>query len=153
MAQFTVQEVSWTNASKTLAEIRHKVFVMEQAVPANMELDGLDAKSRHVQARTTKGHIVGTGRLLPDGHIGRVAVLPEWRGLGIGQAIMKKLIECAQTEGFGRVKLNAQTTALTFYSDLGFVAHGDEFLDAGIPHRAMCLYFDGGPGIPQRDKL
>jgi len=152
MSTITVQEVSWTHASQTLAEIRHKVFVIEQAVPVELELDGLDAKSRHVQASTPEGVIVGTGRLLPDGHIGRVAVLPEWRGLGIGQALMKKLIDCARTEGFDRVQLNAQTSALTFYKDLGFIAHGDEFLDAGIPHRAMSLHIDSASGPLQEDQ-
>lgn len=141
-SRFSVREVSWQTASSRLAEIRHQVFVIEQNVPIELELDGLDASARHVQATAADDEVIGTGRLLPDGHIGRVAVLREWRGSGVGQALMASLIRLASESGQDEVTLHAQTSALRFYELLGFVAHGETFMDAGIPHRAMTLKLD-----------
>jgi predicted GNAT family N-acyltransferase len=126
-----------------LSAIRRRVFVQEQSVPVELEWDGLDATCRHVQARADSGEVIGTGRLLPDGHIGRLAVLSHWRGRGVGRTLMLSLIECAGAGGFDKVELNAQTQVLAFYRQLGFVAHGKEFLDAGIPHLAMTLKLNG----------
>ncbi|QTF93939.1 GNAT family N-acetyltransferase, partial [Halomonas sp. BM-2019] len=86
-----------------------------------------------------EGVPIGTARLLPDAHIGRVAVLPEARGLGIGVALMRAAIEAARRQGHDAVELAAQTHALAFYENLGFSAYGEVFLDAGIPHRNMRL--------------
>jgi|TARA_R110000751_G_scaffold119701_4_gene220263 predicted GNAT family N-acyltransferase len=85
------------------------------------------------------GRTVGTARLLPDGHVGRVAILSEARGLGLGQRLMEAVIHAARQAGHAEVILDAQTHALEFYQRLGFTAYGDEFLDAGIPHRSMRL--------------
>ena len=101
-----------------------------------MEWDGFDAQSRHVVA-TADGVPIGTGRLLPDGQIGRMAVLREWRGQGAGSALLTGLMEIARALGMGRVLLNAQVQALPFYLGHGFQVEGEEFNDAGIPHRRM----------------
>jgi len=84
-----------------------------------------------------EGVPIGCGRLLPNGYIGRVAVLSDWRGQGVGAAILTRLIALAQERGHKRVLLNAQTRAIPFYARLGFAPTGDEFIEAGIPHQTM----------------
>ena len=82
--------------------------------------------------------MVGTGRLLPDGHVGRMAVLRDWRGRGVGSAILSALVDRAAARGMGRLVLNAQTHAVPFYARHGFAAFGEEFMEADIPHIAMA---------------
>ncbi len=122
------------------AAIRIEVFVDEQHVPAEEELDDLDAVSVHVLARVD-GEPVGTGRLIPvdDGHgkIGRMAVRSAFRGRGVGAAIMERLMDAARERGMQSLSLSAQLHALGFYERFGFVAHGDVFHEAGIEHREM----------------
>ncbi|CAM3450419.1 GNAT family N-acetyltransferase [Halomonas lysinitropha] len=137
-----IREDDWSALGEAASEIRRRVFIEEQQVPQEEEWDGRDADCRHFLA-LHDGTPLGTARLLPDAHIGRVAVLAEARGLGIGVALMRAAIEAARRDGHARVELAAQTHALAFYEPLGFLAHGDEFLDAGIPHRNMHLVLDG----------
>ncbi len=118
--------------------VRDAVFVVEQGVPREIERDAWDQCSDHALALDRDGRVVGTGRLLPDGHIGRMAVLREWRGHGIGGRILGALVACARERGMKRVVLNAQTHAAPFYAGHGFAAFGDEFMEAGIPHVAMA---------------
>jgi predicted GNAT family N-acyltransferase len=133
----SVQIRSWRDAALEAARIRELVFVREQAVPAEIELDEWDDRCDHALAFTPNGAAIGTGRLLPDGHIGRMAVLREWRGRGVGAALMTALIDRARSRGMSRVLLNAQTHAASFYARFGFTAFGSEFMEAGIPHIAM----------------
>ncbi|RBI66524.1 GNAT family N-acetyltransferase [Vreelandella sulfidaeris] len=128
----------WETLGPAASEIRRKVFIDEQNVPQEEEWDGLDPECQHFLAMLD-GQPVGTARLLPDAHIGRVAVLANARGTGIGVLLMQAAIEAARHAGHSQVALSAQVQALVFYERLGFVAHGDEFLDAGIPHREMTL--------------
>mgnify|MGYP001184729344 FL=1 len=121
--------------------LRRAVFIEEQAVPEALEVDGLDAGAIHLLA-TLDGRPVGTARLLVDGDhakIGRVAVLRELRGRGIGAAIMREAVAALRRRGVREARLGAQVHALAFYEGLGWEAHGPEFDDAGIPHRAMRL--------------
>jgi predicted GNAT family N-acyltransferase len=119
------------------ARIRFTVFVEEQRVPSEMELDEWDAPSLHALARDRSGSAIGTARLLPDGHIGRMAVLREARGSGAGSALLQTLMRAARERGDREVMLNAQTHALPFYRRFGFVEEGGEYDDAGIAHIAM----------------
>ncbi|MBV0933682.1 GNAT family N-acetyltransferase [Marinobacterium weihaiense] len=119
--------------------IREVVFIEEQKVPPVLEFDGLDATAVQVLARVD-GESVGTGRVLDDGHIGRIAVLKAHRGIGLGAAIVRALTDAAFQAGHERVYLGAQTHAIGFYETLGFVAYGEAFMDAGIPHRHMEKY-------------
>ena len=135
--QFKVRRVSWNECGDFLRSIRTSVFVEEQHVPAELEWDGLDELCTHVIGETRQSEPIGTGRLLPDGHIGRIAVVKEWRGRGVGSAILTELIAAAREKGCDRVILNAQTHALKFYAGFGFEIVSDEFMDAGIPHRTM----------------
>lgn len=135
----TVSVCDWNDPAQqaALRTVRGEVFQREQGVPEEMEWDDLDAVAVHVLARDTFGNAIGCGRLLPDGHIGRVAVLRHWRGKGVGTEIMQVLIAVARERSHDQLHLNAQTQAVPFYERLGFRAEGEEFLDAGIPHRHM----------------
>ena len=137
--EFIVREAKWEEAGEQLRAIRERVFIREQGVPEALEWDGLDADCIHLLAETEQGDAIGTVRLLADGHIGRMAVLKEWRGKGVGKVLLLRTIEIARDSGLKRVVLNAQTTALGFYQKAGFTASGGEFMDAGIPHYRMEL--------------
>jgi predicted GNAT family N-acyltransferase len=134
---FSVRHAAWEKDSAALRNIRTAVFVVEQRVPEDEEWDGLDAGCLHALALDAGGTPIGTGRLAPDGKIGRMAVLKEWRGAGVGAALLQWLIQAADTRGMAECHMNAQSHALRFYSRHGFEAYGDEFLEAGIPHRRM----------------
>lgn len=134
MKDFKIREVSWAEAEHELRLIRTTVFIVEQHVPVDLEWDGLDAGARHVLARNREGEPVGAGRLLPNGQIGRMAVVKDWRGLGIGSALLDTLLRMARTVGLREVFLNSQTYVIGFYSRRGFRVVSGEFMDAGIPH-------------------
>nr|WP_297460192.1 GNAT family N-acetyltransferase [uncultured Halomonas sp.] len=138
MSDIDIRQGDWATLGAAAGEIRRLVFIDEQAVPEDEEWDGRDPDCVHFLA-CRRGHAIGTARLLPDGHIGRVAVLEEGRGLGIGLQLMQAAIDCARAQGHREVLLDAQTHALAFYQRLGFQAVGDEFFDAGILHRSMRL--------------
>jgi hypothetical protein len=138
MPEVSVRILAWPDAEAEAMRIRDAVFVAEQGVPREIERDEWDRRSDHALAFDRAGRIIGTGRLLPDGHIGRMAVLPEWRGQGIGGRILAALMARARERGMRRVVLNAQTHAAPFYARHGFVAFGEEFMEAGIPHVAMA---------------
>ena len=134
----SIRIVSWPDARTDAMRVREAVFVVEQGVPPEIELDEWDAQCDHALALEPGGRVVGTGRLLPDGHIGRMAVLGDWRGRGVGGAILTALIERAAARGMKRLLLNAQTHAVPFYARHGFVPFGNEFMEADIPHVAMA---------------
>ncbi|MEO0771645.1 MAG: GNAT family N-acetyltransferase [Pseudomonadota bacterium] len=120
-------------------ELRRVVFMVEQSVSEEDERDGMDDQAHHILA-SQDGRPVGCARILLDGDvgkIGRVCVLSDQRGTGLGKALIEACLTHLQTVGATRAKLGAQTHALGFYEALGFVAYGDEFDDAGIPHRMM----------------
>ena len=141
-AAWVVREVGWHAHRAELQAIRRAVFVEEQRVPEELEWDEIDAQCQHVLAFSPDGIPIGTGRLLPDGHIGRMAVLKGWRGRGVGCATLRFLIGLAREKSLGAVRLHAQTHALGFYARHGFTDIGDEFMEAGIPHRAMVLQLE-----------
>jgi predicted GNAT family N-acyltransferase len=132
-----VRLADWTRDRPILQQIRRTVFVDEQKVPEALEWDGIDGDCRHAIAENATGEPIGCARLLPDGHIGRVAVVAQARGQGVGGALLERMIALAAELGHQRVIVNAQTHALAFYERHGFVAFGAEFDDAGISHRAM----------------
>ena len=131
-----IQLLDWTRAQAEAKPIRFEVFVDEQRVPAEIELDEHDAHCVHAIAYDD-GRAVGTGRLLPDGHIGRMAVLKAVRGKGIGKALLRALIEAARRRGDREVMLSAQVHAVGFYLAEGFEPEGAVYEEAGIPHQAM----------------
>lgn len=136
---FSVSEIAWTEGMQMLRAVRYQVFVEEQGVPEALEWDGLDDQCRHVLARCRNGVPIGTGRLLADGHIGRMAVLPDWRRNGIGRALLRALLTIARTRGDDVAILHAQTHAIEFYRREQFEVTSAEFTEAGIPHVEMRL--------------
>jgi len=137
IVEFGIQAGSWNELGEQARQVRETVFVAEQRVPRDLEMDEHDAVSRHVVARDAEGGAIGTGRLLPDGHIGRMAVLADWRGKGVGRALLERLLEEAARQDLRHLALHAQTQASGFYRRFGFVEEGPEFIEAGIPHRTM----------------
>lgn len=133
----TVRLFDWERARAEASRIREAVFVREQGVPPELEMDAHDALCDHALAYSADATAVGTGRLLPDGHIGRLAVLKECRGGGIGAMLLQRLVEQAITRGHCAVFLNAQTGAAGFYRRYGFAVVGAEFMEAGIAHLPM----------------
>jgi len=137
IVEFGIEAGAWSELGQEARRVRDAVFVEEQKVPRDIEWDEHDLESRHVIAHDSDGGAIGTGRLLPDGHIGRMAVLADWRGKGIGRALLERLLEEARLQGHTRLALHAQTQASGFYRRFGFVEEGPEFMEAGIPHRTM----------------
>lgn len=140
--EFVVELATWPADMTELRAIRTEVFVREQAVPEEEEWDDLDELSQHVIARSADGQPIATGRLTPNGFIGRMAVLREWRGKGVGASVLRTLIECARERHLRRIDMHAQTHAIAFYEAAGFVARGEEFDECGIAHRNMSLELD-----------
>ena len=136
MPRFKVDSVGWPEGHDDLAALRRAVFIEDQQVPEKLEWDGEDEHALHVLV-TDQGQPVGCGRMLADGHIGRMAVLQPNRGQGVGRLILKTLLMQAEKLRKGRVFLNAQTRAAGFYAKYGFNQVGGEFPDANIPHVRM----------------
>jgi len=132
----TLIEADYSHYRQQILYIREQVFIVEQKVPPELEVDEKDPLSRHVLLfrETTP---LATGRLTADGHIGRVAVLRSHRHQGYGTQIILKLEQLARVAGLKKVGLAAQLQALSFYENLGYHAVGEIFMDAGIEHRQM----------------
>ncbi len=128
---------AWADLAAEASRIRTEVFVHEQFVSPDIELDEWDPQCVHALARLADGRAVGTARLLPDGHIGRMAVRAPWRGQGIGSALLSALMAVARRRGDDAVVLAAQVHARQFYARHGFVQEGEVFMDAGIEHVLM----------------
>lgn len=128
---------NWNVQRRDAEVLRYEVFVKEQHVPVELEWDDMDMQSIHALVHDADGAVIGTGRLLPDGHIGRMAVKKTSRGCGIGSAILQALMDTARQRGDQSVVLHAQLHAAAFYERFGFQREGEEFMEAGIPHVQM----------------
>ncbi len=149
---FHVELCDWGNAAdrEALQGVRETVFVFEQHVPSEMEIDDDDASSVHALARAQDRTPIGAGRLALDGRIGRMAVLRDWRKRGVGTMLLHTLMDQARALRFAEVSLHAQRDALPFYLHHGFTTDGPEFEEAGIPHVNMrrALNAMSGPDRP-----
>ena len=130
-------KIEVTDDLDTVLAIRRIVFIEEQGVSVEEEVDGKDGEAIHLLAVDAEGAPIGTARMLANGHIGRMAVLPKWRGRGVGSAMLKRLLATARRRQLPTPFLNAQVSAVNFYRRLGFETQGEEFMDAGIRHRRM----------------
>jgi predicted GNAT family N-acyltransferase len=143
--QFTCDPVQNDEEMEAVLRVRRRVFVEEQAVPEEEEWDAFDATATHFALRWGN-QVVGAARLVDRGDgwfkIGRVAVLPEARGRGGGAMLMAAALALARRMGARWVLIDAQVAAIPFYERLGYLAEGDVFMDAGIPHRRMTLILE-----------
>jgi predicted GNAT family N-acyltransferase len=138
---YSIIQTNWQTHRESLRHIRNVVFIHEQQVPIDDEWDDKDETAIHFLVTNTQGNAIGCARLLIEGnllHIGRVAILGEYREHGIGRQLMQfVLVLCAQQYPDFKIYLHAQTSRIAFYEHLGFIAQGDVFMDAGIPHIEM----------------
>jgi len=132
-----IRLASWEQDSAAIRAVRKAVFSVEQGIAETLDFDGRDHECVHLLARVGEGEIVGTARMLPDGHVGRIAVHKGWRGRGVGTRLVENLTEVARERGFAEIRLHSQVQAAEFYSRLGFDARGDTFMEAGIEHVLM----------------
>lgn len=135
MNEIDVSVVDWLS-TEALRDIRKQVFIDEQGVPEALEWDADDQSAVHFLMRA-EGESLGTARLLNDGHIGRVAILPAWRGKGLGERLMREVMAYAQAQGMSTLLLSAQVQAQPLYQRLGFVVDSEPYIEAGILHLAM----------------
>lgn len=141
-SHWQIETVRWQEAEQLLSDIRTRVFIEEQQVPVALEWDGLDAGAQHLLAKNQTEVAIGCARILPNGSIGRMAVLMPWRDLGVGTALLKSAIDYAKSQAWHMVTLSAQTHAIPFYERYGFKVISQPYLDAGILHQDMQLVFD-----------
>lgn len=132
-----IEEGDWKTLQHDCERVRLMVFVAEQHVPKEEELDEWDAKSRHFIARDAQHMVMGCARLLPTGQIGRLAVLKPFRKRGVGGALLEAVLRSAKAAGMREVWMHAQTHAEGFYAAHGFALEGERFMEAGIEHIMM----------------
>jgi predicted GNAT family N-acyltransferase len=148
---FRVEAIDYASGVDDLRAVREPVFVQEQQVPIELEWDELDPLCVHVIARDDAGMPIGTGRLTPEHKIGRMAVLPEWRGRGVGDALLLALIDQAAQRRWPELRLHSQASAVGFYVKHGFVPYGERFMEAGIEHQSMRRQIGGPTAIDTRE--
>ena len=136
--EYTLKLTRWDKDQKNLSEVRRIVFIEEQQVPEELEWDDDDKSSVHILV-TDNDAPIATGRIKMDGHIGRMAVLKDYRDKGVGSAVLKALIDFSKTLKMKSVYLHAQTSAILFYEKHGFKTSSEKFMDAGIPHKTMKM--------------
>lgn len=134
---YFIRPARWPDDRDAIRRVREAVFVHEQGIASNLEWDGRDAEAWHVLACQANDTPIATGRLLPDGRIGRMAVLAPHRGLGVGGAMLSALLEAARAAGQREVWLSAQIDAVPFYAQRGFTPQGATYIEAGIVHQKM----------------
>lgn len=143
----TLRVGDWAALGAAAQAVRHAVFVAEQGIPAELERDPADAGCLHAVAFDGEGAAVGTGRLLPQPgrvlKLGRMAVLPAWRGRGVGAALLQALLAAARAQGAREVMLHAQGSAVGFYLGAGFEPRGGTFMEAGLLHQEMVMRLTG----------
>ncbi|MES9901574.1 MAG: GNAT family N-acetyltransferase [Sedimenticola sp.] len=136
-SSFSIRQAFWNHDQAALREVRSQVFIREQQVPKALEWDGLDPAAVHILAIDNDHNPIATGRLLPSGQIGRMAVMAEWRNRGVGSAVLRHLLKLSSSLEAPALFLNAQATAIKFYQRHGFHIVGPQFMEAGIIHYRM----------------
>ena len=137
MNDVTVSIANWSDKQAEVTSVRRAVFIEEQKVPESIELDDRDPCCHHVLACDKSGAPVGTARIDTNGKIGRMAVLRDHRGLGVGREMLRVIMDCGRANGITDFHLSAQISAVGFWEKTGFEPSGDEFEEAGIQHINM----------------
>jgi predicted GNAT family N-acyltransferase len=132
-----LHHATWQDDSDMIYSVRKIVFVEEQGISEELDFDGLDPDCWHVLAYASQSEPIGTARMQKDGHIGRIAVLEDWRRKGVGTRLLQSLLKMASEKGILEVYLHAQIRAAPFYEKLGFKKEGDIFIEADIQHQKM----------------
>lgn len=135
--KFHVRSATWSNDATAIKAVRHRVFIQEQNVPEELESDHFDTNSAYVLAESSNGQTIGCARLQPDGKVTRIAVLENWRRLGVGSEMLKELISMAKHQQQKTLYMHAQLQAKALYKAFGFKATGEVFTEAGIEHVKM----------------
>ena len=133
----TISTVSWSDRQANLVSVRRPVFIEEQSIPESIELDDKDPDCFHVIACDESGAPIGTARIDTNGKIGRMAVLREYRRLGVGREMLRAIMDYGRASGITDFHISAQISAAGFYKKMGFEPSGDEFQEAGIQHINM----------------
>lgn len=136
---FTVSLIGWHDGKLLLRSVREAVFIHEQGIPEAEEWDGQDENCRHALALSLQGDAIGCGRMQPDGHIGHIAVLAQWRKQKIGTAIMEALLDYARTHDYPQVSVDVPPHYVPFYRGIGFAEQDETPMIAGVPHQRMHL--------------
>lgn len=152
MTVIRVEQVQHADAHVAIHDVRQRVFVQEQGIAAELERDALDPVCAHVLALDDSGQPVGTGRLAPDGRIGRMAVLAGLRGQGVGEALLEALVAAGARLGLAELHLHAQLPARDFYARQGFLPEGAVFEEAGIGHQQMRRRLGATCAIDSREE-
>ena len=134
----SIIETNWSEHSDDITRIRDRVFIQEQAVPKNIEVDGKDSECIHFLI-FNESVPIGTARIKKDGKIERVSILKNHRRKGLGYQLMKFIINNAQEKGLERIYLHSQMDSIEFYKSLKFIQKGEAFKEAGIDHVLMVL--------------
>lgn len=140
--EFSIRLANWPRDRGAIRQVRETVFIHEQKVPAVLEWDDQDDHCLHALALDAQQQVIATGRLLPTGQLGRMAVLRSWRGRGVGESLLTCLLGEARRQGLKEVFLHAQLRVMDFYRRSGFTAEGETFTEADIPHQTMRLNFE-----------
>ena len=148
---FTVSTVDYAADRDAVRAVREAVFVREQGVPLELELDAQDPDCLHVLARDADDRPIGTGRLTPAHTLGRMAVLPEWRGRGVGAAMLAALTDLARERRWNALELHAQADAIGFYLRHGYLPIGPRYMEAGIEHQSMRRSLQGPNAVEDRE--
>ena len=148
---FRVDAADYAADRDALRAVREAVFVREQGVPLELELDAQDPDCLHVLARDADGRPIGTGRLTPAHTLGRMAVLPQWRGRGVGAAMLAALTGLARERRWNAIELHAQVDAIGFYLRHGYLPIGPRYMEAGIEHQSMRRALGGPNAVEDRE--
>ncbi len=138
MKQIHIKQVTWQQAESDLRKVRTVVFIKEQSVTPEFEWDEIDSGAVHLLAML-ENEPIGCLRIIHHEKIGRMAVLSQWRGLGIGKMLLNEAINICRTYGSKQIDLSAQTHAIHFYQQAGFQIISEEYTDVQIPHLDMRL--------------
>jgi predicted GNAT family N-acyltransferase len=136
--QVKIQQVTWKAAENELRAVRTPVFIQEQFVTPEFEWDDIDASAVHLLAMY-ENQPVACLRIIHYQKIGRMAVIKQWRGIGLGAALLEKAISICKEHGSKNIHLSAQTHAINFYQKAGFTQISAEYTDVDIPHVDMQL--------------
>jgi predicted GNAT family N-acyltransferase len=135
---FTIEQVSWDSPKQALLKaVREVVFIEEQHVPLYIEWDEFDQDAIHLLALDAYGKAIGCARILKKGRIGRMAVMPDWRGQGLGLALLDEAMKICKSLGMQSVAISSQTHAIKFYEKAGFTVTSEAYIDANIWHVDM----------------